>query len=56
MSKREGDNVEEDTARDDRENAVIAADDTGMVRNEADIANAEIREAIGLPNGEDRTT
>ncbi|MGD0474974.1 MAG: hypothetical protein ABSB70_17405 [Candidatus Velthaea sp.] len=55
MSERERDNVEEEPARDDLENAIIAADDTGMVSNEADITNAEIREAIRTPNGEDRT-
>jgi hypothetical protein len=54
MSERKRDNAEEEPARDDIENAVIAADDTGMVSNEADITNAEIREAIGVPNGGDR--
>ncbi len=53
MSKRERDNVEGEPARDDLQNAVIAADDTGMVSNEADITNAEIREAIGVPNVRD---
>lgn len=56
MSARERDNVDDEAAQDDRTNAVIAADDTGMVGSEADITNAEIREAIqGVPDGDDRT-
>jgi hypothetical protein len=55
MSERERGNANEQPDRDDLENAIIAADDTGMVSNEADITNAEIREAMGIPNDSDRT-
>jgi hypothetical protein len=41
-SKRYGD--EKQSARDDLEDAVLAADDTGMVRGEAQIVAVELQE------------
>ncbi len=36
--------------RDDLEEAIFAADDTGMLGSEADIANAQDRRPIGTPH------
>jgi hypothetical protein len=44
MSERERRDHARQSARDDRIEGVLAADDTGMVRNEADIVSANMQE------------
>ena len=45
MSERKGDHDRKRTEEDDFDDAVMAADDTGMIRNEANIVEVETEEA-----------
>jgi hypothetical protein len=52
MSEREHKGNARQSARDDRTEGILAADDTGMVRNEADIVSANMEEEMELPSND----